>query len=49
MPLSRGFSKKTVSTNIEKLRREGRSRSQATAIALSEARRSKGKKFSKKR
>lgn len=44
MPLSKGSSKKTVSKNISKLVHEGRPQQQAVAIALSEARRSKGGK-----
>lgn len=47
MPLKKGSSKKTVSKNIKKLIDEGRSQSQAIAIALSEA--SRAKKRSKKK
>jgi hypothetical protein len=49
MPLKRGYSQKTVSKNIETLRREGRSQAQATAIALSEASRAKKKRSKKKK
>lgn len=39
MPLKGGSSKKTISSNIGKLRREGYKASQAAAIAFSVARR----------
>jgi hypothetical protein len=47
MPLKRGYSKKTVSENVRKLRSEGYSQAQSTAIALSEA--SKARKRRKKK
>ena len=40
MPLRAGSSQKAVSSNIRTLRREGKPRKQAIAIALEEARKS---------
>jgi hypothetical protein len=44
VPLKKGSSKKTVSSNISELRRSDYPQKQAVAIALTEARRSKKKK-----
>ena len=44
MPLKRGSSRKTISDNIRKLRREGYPQQQAVAIAMEQARRTGGRK-----
>lgn len=49
MPLKRGRSQATVSSNIAKLMHEGRPQKQAIAIALSNARRSVAKGGKRKR
>ncbi len=41
MPLKKGSSRKTVSSNIRKLRHEGYKPKQAVAIALKQSRKSK--------
>ena len=47
MPLKKGKSKATISSNISELRHSGRPEKQSVAIALSEARKS-GAKIPKK-
>jgi hypothetical protein len=44
MPLKRGSSRKTVSENIRREKAAGKPQKQAVAIALSQARRSRGKR-----
>lgn len=47
MPLKSGKSKETISSNIAELRRSGRPRNQAVAIAMDKA--GKGKRKTKKK
>ena len=47
MPLEKGTRRKVVSKNIQKLSEEGYKQSQAVAISLSQARKSKPKKGKK--
>jgi len=48
VPLSKGFSPKTIKSNIKKLMSENKPQKQAVAIALDVARRTKAKRKGKK-
>lgn len=48
MPLKKGYSRKTISSNIKKLRHEGYPQEQAVAISLNIARNSRRKRKRRK-
>jgi hypothetical protein len=48
VPLSEGSSKKTISNNIVEMREAGHPENQAVAAALSEARRSSGRRTTRR-